>query len=119
MTATARAESPADPRINDAARRMVALSHLSRFPHEPEELKRIAGAYLSFASLEPCQHPDLGQVVPLDWLLTAIQRHCTRFPSPAAARQIYIQRFPPLDLEPGPPLEIPLSCQDRENGYGG
>lgn len=84
---------------------LIQLNWMHGFPPEERQFLLLCKLWGRFASLEQSDHPDLGQVVPAQWLIEQVATTQRFFPPPIEARRIYETYFPPVDGRSAQQLE--------------
>jgi hypothetical protein len=76
---------------------LALLGWMPKYRPTPKSLRVVATAVAAFVDDRRVQHEDLGEVVPLEWLIQEITATREFFPQPIVMRRIYETRFTPLD----------------------
>lgn len=94
-------------RIPAVSTALLKLKHMRGFPAEREGFEAVVRAIARFCETTEIYHGsvnpeftgpgDLGQVVPLDWLMDEILDSRAWFPAPVEMRALYETKFAPLD----------------------
>lgn len=80
-----------------ARKHLEELSYLPGSPKSDPQWKGVSRAFLRLVRNRTAEHPVLGRVNDVEWLIAQAGDACDRFPSARQMRAIYEQYFTPAD----------------------